>query len=77
MSPYPYPHPGFLPALLPNNIQTEIQRNRKPYYPTEYLDKQKCLDSPANEVVSLLACMQCVSSFAALVVLHLPCAFFL
>ena len=50
MSPYPYPHPGFLPALLPDNIQSEVQRNRKPYYPIEYLKKQKCLDSPAVEV---------------------------
>ncbi|KAL3150258.1 hypothetical protein ABBQ32_000110 [Trebouxia sp. C0010 RCD-2024] len=55
MSPCPYPHPAFLPALLPDNIQTQLQRTSKPHYPAEYLEKLKPLDSPANKPVEKVA----------------------
>ncbi|DBA78769.1 TPA: inducible alternative oxidase 2, variant 2 [Trebouxia sp. C0004] len=52
---YPYPHPSFPEALLPDSIKSKLQKDSKPYYPQSVLDKQKPLDSPAYDQLEKLA----------------------
>lgn len=47
---YPYPHPAFPEALLPDSVKSKLQKDSKPHYPQSVLDKQKPLDSPAYDV---------------------------
>lgn len=52
---YPYPHPAFPEALLPDSIKSKLQKDSRPHYPQSVLDKQKPLDSPAYDQVEKLA----------------------
>jgi len=61
---YPYPHPAFPEALLPDGIKSKLQKGSKPHYPQSVLDKQKPLDSPAHDV-SCQACCSFVKVFSS------------
>ena len=59
---YPYPHPAFPEALLPDSIKSKLQKDSKSHYPQSVLDKQKPLDSPAYDV-RCQACRRACRSF--------------
>ena len=61
---YPYPHPAFPEALLPDSIKSKLQKDSRPHYPQSVLDKQKPLDSPAYDV-RCQACRSLVKVFSS------------